>query len=182
VIADGLPPGSPVFLILPFKDLPDFEIPGIPGIGKMDNTKTAAADIGNYLPFFQRFPFADAGNNTVKMNRFPGIPVRYGRGKVFDRFTAIWAVRGRKRFGGKLGRGPAGPFIETSPVFLKPGRFPGTDAMAGISGPFLPLPGILPIIIVPVLTPERPPAVISSFSAAQYSILPGIYPEAHYSR
>jgi hypothetical protein len=80
MVTDGLPPGGPVFLILPFKDFFDGKIPGIPGIGKIDNAEAAPANIGNYFPFFQRFPFADAGKNAVKMNRFPGVSVRNGRG------------------------------------------------------------------------------------------------------
>jgi hypothetical protein len=44
----------------------------------MDNAETAAAYVGNGIPFFQHFTFAQPGKDAVKMNRRPGAFIGHG--------------------------------------------------------------------------------------------------------
>jgi hypothetical protein len=107
MVADGSPPVSPVFLILPFKDFFDAKLPGIAGfflvfreITKVDNPKAAAADVRYRLSGVQLFPPGDTFQNAVKMDRLAGIFVRDGRGKILDGFTAPGAIQRGQGLGG----------------------------------------------------------------------------------
>jgi hypothetical protein len=68
MIADGLPPFSPVFFILPFEDLFNNKFPKLPGsaltlrgITEVNNAKPAPADVAYRVSPFQVFTFADTG-------------------------------------------------------------------------------------------------------------------------
>jgi hypothetical protein len=107
MIADRLPPFSPIFLILPFKYFFNNKLPAFPGsfgdirqIAKVDNPKTAAADVAYRVSPFQIFPLGDTGQNTVKMDRLAGIFVRNGHGNILYRLAAPGALRYGQGAGG----------------------------------------------------------------------------------
>jgi hypothetical protein len=107
MITDGLPPFSPILLILPFKDLFNDKLLGLPRsslsfrkITEVNNAKPAAADIAYRIPPFQFFTLRDPGQNTVKMDRPAGIPVRDGCGNILYRLAAPGTIRDRQGAGG----------------------------------------------------------------------------------
>jgi hypothetical protein len=63
----------------------------------MNYPKTASSNIGNGVSLFQNLAFGNSGDYTLKMDRRSGIFIREGRGKIFDRFSAVGAVRNRNR-------------------------------------------------------------------------------------
>jgi hypothetical protein len=121
MIGNGFSPFSPIFLILPFKDLFDSKISGVLGLIETDHPETSTPNIGDNLPLFQWFIFPNFSDNTVKMDRFAGIFIRQGGGHIFDRFTAIGTIHGQDRFGRHLGRRPLEALTDNSPVCVIPG-------------------------------------------------------------
>jgi hypothetical protein len=108
MITDIFTPIGPVVPIFQLKDLLDFESSGILGVGKTYHPKPAAPYIGYGLTGFQVFPLRYARNGAVKMDGNPGNSVGNCGGHVFDGFTAKGTDQNGYRFGGYLGRGPAG--------------------------------------------------------------------------
>jgi hypothetical protein len=108
MIANVSTPIGPAVLVFQLKYLFNCEISGILGIGKVQHPEAAAPYIGYGIAGLQVFPLRYAGNGTVKMDRNPGDSVGNRRGYVLDGFAAKGTIRDGYRFGGYLGRRPAG--------------------------------------------------------------------------
>jgi len=174
MIRNGAAPFRSLFLVFPFKNLLDAEIPGFafPGV-KTNNPKTTAADITQGVSRFQGFLFCQFRHNTVKMNRFSGQPVRQRRGDICDNAAATAAVQDGQGIGILLGSNPAGPFMEgTVLVVTRDILFPLPEI--ALIFVFLGIPGISP---VPSILSKGAPAPI--FSVQLSLSLPWKYRRFH---
>jgi hypothetical protein len=126
MVADIFTPIGPVFPVFQLKDLFDFEIFSILGIGKMYYPKAAAAYISYDIAGSQVFPLRYAGKGAVKVNRNPRKLVGNSGGYILNGLAAKGTSRNRYRFGRQLGRRPAGTLKKRDG--FPGGRTPATQA------------------------------------------------------
>jgi hypothetical protein len=159
MIGNDFTPLGTVFLVFPFQNLFDAEIPFVLGVVKVDDTEAASPNIGHRIPRGKFFPHGNSRDDTVKVNRFTGILIRQRGGHILNGFSAIGTIRCRNWGSGDLGRGPLGAFKNDAPVNIVAGRFFLFFAFPGTG------------IVIPLPPSKIPPPVISASSTVVHRIL-----------